>query len=371
MAKLLQMVAHTKAKHLLLSRYLDRWFPILGSANGIMNYIDGFAGPGEYQQGDLGSPILALDSAKRHVANRTLGKHVKIHFYFVEQKPAYAQHLKEMIAARNYPAQFTIHVECGDFADCVKKVLDDVESRNKILAPTFAFVDPFGFSGIPFDLMRRILKHPKCEVYVNIMVEFINRFLEHEDEQIVQHFPVTFGTDDVLKISQQPGDRVQEILKLYERQLRDAATYVGKFDMHGKADQKTYSLFFASNSPLGFKKMKEANWSVDKTDGGRFSDFEPGVAGMPNMYRFDSLWYIIEGKFRDQVVPMADLDEFVNSKTDYLDSHLRTVLRDHEEINDFGVIVHPDQKRKKGQFPADKISIEFKKPKPQKKTTLF
>ena len=39
----------TEGKHLILSRYLDRWFPILGRWNGRLLFIDGFAGPRRIQ----------------------------------------------------------------------------------------------------------------------------------------------------------------------------------------------------------------------------------------------------------------------------------------------------------------------------------
>lgn len=59
---------HTIAKHKILESYLKAWFPILSSWNGRINYIDGFAGPGKYSKGELGSPIIALNVAKNHSA---------------------------------------------------------------------------------------------------------------------------------------------------------------------------------------------------------------------------------------------------------------------------------------------------------------
>lgn len=50
----------TGAKHALWKLYLDRWFPIMGKHHQRINYIDGFAGPGEYVGGEKGSPILAI-----------------------------------------------------------------------------------------------------------------------------------------------------------------------------------------------------------------------------------------------------------------------------------------------------------------------
>ncbi len=94
MPSLPKMVPHTAAKHLLLKRYLDRWFPILGKYNQRINYIDGFAGPGEYEDGESGSPLLAIEAAKYHVEHGTLAPNVEINFMFVEARPDYAQHLQ-------------------------------------------------------------------------------------------------------------------------------------------------------------------------------------------------------------------------------------------------------------------------------------
>jgi hypothetical protein len=33
--------------------------------------------------------------------------------------------------------------------------------------------------------MARILSYPRCEVFVNIMIEFINPFLEHPNDRIL------------------------------------------------------------------------------------------------------------------------------------------------------------------------------------------
>src|SRR6266496_3806589 len=56
---------HTKAKHELLERYLDAWFPILASWNERVLFIDGFAGPSVYASGEPGSPRVAIASAMK------------------------------------------------------------------------------------------------------------------------------------------------------------------------------------------------------------------------------------------------------------------------------------------------------------------
>jgi three-Cys-motif partner protein len=359
MTPLPKMVPHTAAKHLLLKRYLDRWFPILGKYNQRINYIDGFAGPGEYEGGEPGSPLLAIEAAKYHVEHGTLGPNVTINFIFVEANPDYARHLQGKLDALAHPPQFKAGIIEGEFADVIGGRLDALEKESKVLAPTFAFVDPFGFSGIPFDLMARILANPKCEVFVNIMIEFINRFLEHPNDKVLAHFPTTFGTNEVLDIPKQAGDRAKAILSLYRRQLASKAKFVGRFDMHGRNDQKTYSLFFASNSPKGFEKMKEAMWSVDKAEGGRFSDFEPGAAEQTSLFQFAALWEEILARFRGQRVPMSQVEQFVIEQTDYLPQHARSVFKDMEEGGRISVEPVAGYKRRKGTFKSDKVNIVF------------
>ncbi len=103
MLKLLPMTPHTQAKHLILRRYLDRWFPILGKAEKAINYIDGFAGPGEYLSGDEGSPQIAIRAAMAHVQNGSLSPDVEIHFCFVEADTHSATHLEQKLASLQVP----------------------------------------------------------------------------------------------------------------------------------------------------------------------------------------------------------------------------------------------------------------------------
>jgi hypothetical protein len=207
--------------------------------------------------------------------------------------------------------------------------------------------------------MARILSFPKCELYINIMIEFINRFLEHPDDKVVAHFPVTFGTNEVFNVAKQTSNRIASLLALYRRQLKSKAKFVGRFDMHGRKDQKTYSLFFASNSSRGFEKMKEANWSVDKGEGGKFSDFEPGSADQTSWLVNAILWDELRERYRGKEIPMRDLERFVVEETDYLPKHLRAVLKDREASNDIRVEVVLGQKRRKGDFPVNKVVIAF------------
>ena len=74
---------HTAAKHKILRKYLDAWFPILAKGNKKLVYLDGFSGPGRYTGGELGSPLVALQSALTH--REKLNS--ELEFIFIEERP--------------------------------------------------------------------------------------------------------------------------------------------------------------------------------------------------------------------------------------------------------------------------------------------
>lgn len=80
---------HTKAKHEILKRYLQRWFPILNKYHGRIIYIDGFSGPGRYTGGELGSPLIALDVAATHRKALT----GELLFVFTDEQAERMEHL--------------------------------------------------------------------------------------------------------------------------------------------------------------------------------------------------------------------------------------------------------------------------------------
>ncbi len=103
---------HTRAKHAILERYSKAWFAVLGQSRfSELVYIDGFAGPGRYSQGEDGSPIIALRAA---LAYRGL-KLPPMTFLFVESKKERADMLRGILSEMRFPSNFSVTV-AGDEA---------------------------------------------------------------------------------------------------------------------------------------------------------------------------------------------------------------------------------------------------------------
>jgi len=247
MQSLWDIEPHTKAKHEILKRYLDAWFPILATYNQRIVYLDGFCGPGRYKGGEDGSPIIAIKKALNHFGRL---QDRKISFIFIDERKDRIEHLRSEIASMTIPSNFSIFTEISEFEKTVSQILRDLKSKNLNLAPTFAFIDPFGFKGIPFSLVKELLNNPKTEVFINIMADFINRFVEHPDANTRQHIVELFGSDQALELIANGGDRLETLRQLYQTQLQTCAKYVRYFEMKNEQGRLIYYLFFASKHPL-------------------------------------------------------------------------------------------------------------------------
>jgi three-Cys-motif partner protein len=177
---------HTKAKHEILSYYLKGWFPIVASFPQRMLYIDGFAGPGEYRGGEDGSPILALKAALQHRLRDKLQRPgVELVFIFIENEEARYQNLRQKLSGLQLPPNFRVGTYCNSFAAVFEDMLTQIEEQNKRLAPSFVFIDPFGPTGFPISLMRRLAQQPSSEVLINFQYQSLNQWflpdpLKHE-----------------------------------------------------------------------------------------------------------------------------------------------------------------------------------------------
>jgi three-Cys-motif partner protein len=252
---------HTQGKHLVLRNYLNAWLPILGSWNGRIVFVDGFAGPGEYESGEDGSPIIALKALITHGQQHVIRANVT--FFFIESNPARAEHLRSLVDALKpeLPPTTTVHVVEDRFDASMTQVLDSLEEQRQKLAPAFVMVDPFGVSGTPMAVIQRILRNPRCEVYISFMYESINRFLS--TPEFAAHLDELFGTPEWRGALARSGeDRKKYLYELYADQLRESgAEHVVHFDLYD-GNRLIYAIFFGTQHPKGCDLMKQAIWKV-------------------------------------------------------------------------------------------------------------
>jgi three-Cys-motif partner protein len=328
MGKILETVwdlePHTAKKHEILRRYFQAWLPVLAHTNGRVLYIDGFAGPGEYKKGEDGSPAIVLKAARDHRHKLTS----ELYCLFVEAKQDRYEHLRAVLAAITPPVPGNIKFKPvhGTFNEHMLQMLNRAAEQKKRLAPTLAFIDPFGWAHTPFSTIASLMKHSKCEVLINFMYEEINRFLSLPNHAAT--FDELFGTPDwraAVKLST-PDARERAIHDLYLKQLKTIAKFVRSFQMINMGNRVDYFLFFATNNLLGLERMKESMWKVDPTGEFQFSDFTD-VSTQFSLFAaapdYDALRKMITGRFRGEEVEIKHLGNWVVADTPFLRTHIK------------------------------------------------
>jgi three-Cys-motif partner protein len=346
---------HTVAKHRILRKYLGGWLPVISSWKKRVLFIDGFCGPGEYTGGEEGSPIIALRTLLDHAYfNRMSG--TEFVFIFIDQHADRIDYLENVALPRLGELPSNVRIECAAdrFDTAMTKILDGLEDAGHNLAPAFAFVDPFGFSDTPMDLIARILTHPQSEIFVTVMLENINRFLAHPDPKIAAHYDTLFGDPGWRDLVDEP-DRLNALGNFYADQLRKHAEFVWSFRMQDEGNRPIYDLFFATKHIDGLKKMKRAMWSVDAGGGRRFSDRHAGgVTLFDEQFDTTALRKAMMGTFSGQDVSYEDLERWVLVESDFHDGHIKTrTLRPLEDDGLIACVVPQGRKRWGRSYPDD------------------
>jgi three-Cys-motif partner protein len=351
---------HTAAKHAILGRYLSAWLPIL-SHGGFPEivYIDAFAGPGTYSKGEDGSPIIALKALLTHKS--PIRATCRFHFIELDKDRAAALNdgITRLFSEFGRPANVHVTVHQDEFEKAYATIRPQLAAQRK---PTFAFIDPFGWTGMPFDLVAELVQRPSSEVLINFMFEEVNRFLSHPDQ--VANFDRLFGGNAWISCVDQLGHKRNQCLRdLYACQLRERAraNYVRHFEMKNARNATDYYLFFATNNFAGLKKMKEAMWKVDEGGQFSFSDAtDPNQLVMFDRPRFDILSDQIASEFSGRTVPVSEVEHFVVAQTAFRETHFKSQVLKPMECSSLPQVkvVKAKPGRRQGTYP-DGTVLEF------------
>lgn len=350
--KLWERGEHTAGKHLILAEYLRGWLPVLGSWNGRILFLDGFAGPGEYAGGEEGSPIIALKAFTEHAHRHVIRGEVV--FSFIEADEDRSAHLARLIdeLRPSLPANATVEVVTGKFDESMRQVLDSLDEQKKKLAPAFVMVDPFGVSETPMSVISRILSNPRSEVYISFMYESINRFLGTPEFE--RHLDELFGTSEWRTALELTGEaRKRFLYDVYARQLKNAgARHVVHVDLY-RGKRLVYAIFFGTQHTLGCDLMKKAIWKAAPDGDFAFRGSRDGqlLLGVeqPDMAPLKEQ-LVDEFAGRDWVA-IEDVIEFVRGdQVEYHTGHLKTLAL--RPMEDAGTLeVDPESRKRRRTYP--------------------
>ena len=352
---------HTLGKHMVLRAYMDAWLPIILSKFERAMFVDAFAGPGEYENGELGSPVIALNALAQHSSQGMMTG--QIDYVFIEERPDRFVHLKKVIGRQrtkgSVPSICRISMFNDRFAHVLPKLIASIRSER---TPTFVMIDPFGISGVGMEFIRALMDYPSTEVYVSFMYESVNRFKHHPNFEL--HLDDLFGCPDWRQGIDMPDGKARKdfFYGLYRNQLKlSGARHVLNFELY-EGNQLKYALFFATKSDQGCDKMKQAMWKVAPLGGYGFrSDTIGQLSFESRVVDFNELDRALIDTFgMDQPIEIESIDEFMCSdRVLFHSSHLRSRLADMERA--FTLIVDQSPRKKRSAFPPGTI-LRFVEP---------
>ena len=248
---------HAAAKHEILHRYLGAWLAILGRGHRGRRWnhlilVDGFAGRGRYVTGENGSPKIMFDRAAQVVED---GLAKKVLIRCAEPKPVNFQHLAEVCSDLDHE-DVEIEVREETFVELGTRIAEWAEKQNSS-PPIFVSVDPFGVSGVPLDLLKRLLKIDRVEILLTFMVRDPGRFLREKNYE--EPMTLLFGGDAWRACSDDTDRPGCLMLKFQEAVRGGVAKHALPFRVFEDERKTTlYYLVHLTNNDLGMREMKKA-----------------------------------------------------------------------------------------------------------------
>ena len=226
----------TQAKHFILEQYLQALaFKVLTFSD--ITYVDGFSGPWRTETEDFSdsSFMIAirtlLDVQEKLRRERNIRRNIRC--FFSEEKPETFTKLEKSVRQFHKPGEgFKIKTYSGRFEDAVDEIQAFIGTSFPLI-----FIDPTGWTGYPLGKIKPLFDRNKCEVLINFMFDFVNRFTYSQDEATVRSIDPILGGPDWQDRLDADLPRGLAVEKLFREALKGAGNF--KYVVSTKIDKAT------------------------------------------------------------------------------------------------------------------------------------
>ncbi len=250
-------------KHSIIKRYLSGWFPIMAASNTRILYFDTHAGRGRHLTGELGSPLVALQTLLQHALKNKILSRCEVNFFFVERDHENFVSLQSEIAALGQlPSKVKVFPIEADCFGVLEKIVTDLRARGTQLAPAFLFVDPYGFA-IPGDLLHQLMGFQGVELFINLIWRELDAQMHLQDNPgVCANIDQLFMSKDwrIITSKTDSDERAQLAVNLLREKIgAQWATYMLMMRNHSAI---RYILLHLSNHDRGRELIKDCLWSI-------------------------------------------------------------------------------------------------------------
>ncbi|WP_306366448.1 three-Cys-motif partner protein TcmP [Nocardiopsis sp. CC223A] len=251
---------HLQVKHLVYRKYMDCWMAKILQKFPEASIVDAFSGPGIYQDGAPGSPILA---AKAYLEHSARARFSKLNLICLEQRADRVEELRKQFSKPPSDPRLKVMIqEPGAFAEEQQR-LSALARSGDPRRPVLWIIDPFRIRDAPFELVRRCLENRRDEVIVTLFTGFMHRFCEKAgyDETMDR----CFGGEHWRAAVAVPGAgaRKRALARAYEEGLKRLGLFTGSFGVRVSNTSEVYHLVMATHNEAGLRCWNPVGWKLD------------------------------------------------------------------------------------------------------------
>lgn len=251
-------------KHHFLANYVELLVMKVTSRYDSFAYVDGYSGPWKNTDEDFadtsfGIALKAMRNARETWKERK-GREIQMSAILVERDPKAYERLQ---AIREQYPEIRIKTINGTFADEVPTILAAIPSR----AFSFVLIDPKGWK-IDMQKVQPLIRRPDCEVLLNFMFDFVNRFATCSHEGVIDGLRrLLSGTPWEARLgaidkddAAAPAARKLVLVDAIRETIGKLGGYPYVMEtpvLYPLRDRTFYSLVYATRSPVGVEVFRD------------------------------------------------------------------------------------------------------------------
>jgi three-Cys-motif partner protein len=245
-----------------LRGYLPAYLGKVNSIGQQILLVDGYAGPGTFEDGKAGSPLIIGSQAEAHAKGN-------YHAFFINKSKQYHEKLTSIVARHGWSNAHTLRGDARQILEVLPGIL-----RSQTV---FLYLDPFGPTGCEFALMEPFLKRDmraSTEIVLMMHIPVLHRLAARKKVQegkrgerhlVLRHERLSkfFGGDywkEILWTDHENSDECNELLvKEYCRRLNLYLPFSGYCPVHeAQSARMKYYVVFVSRHPDAMVLMNDA-----------------------------------------------------------------------------------------------------------------
>ena len=251
-------------KDQVLRSYLPSYLAKVNKLGKPILIVDGFAGPGKFEDGSEGSPLIICSAAESFVPG-------KYRAFFINKDRVHHEKLTNFLLEANL-LEPTVTPILGDAVEILPNLRRNIRDHT-----VFLYLDPFGPTGSPFHILEPFLTRDKrfsTEIVLMMHMPIVHRLAARnavlegrEYDTLIQQYHTamteTFGgeywksimLDDQLS----PEEREFHLINAYKEKLSQYLPFVGSCPVRASRHERIkYFIVFASRHPDAMLLMNDS-----------------------------------------------------------------------------------------------------------------